>query len=562
MSSEFSLIPAPRSMTTSSGEFTLTSDTTIVVDDALADAAAELQRLVRPATGFAFDRAPSANGDAAAQNVIVIDEDAALDDEAYAVSVAPERIVIRGGSRAGIRWGIHTLRQLLPPTINRSARVTGVAWSIPCCEISDAPRFPWRGLMLDVARHFLPVHNVLRIIDLIAAHKLNTLHLHLTDDQGWRLQIDAFPKLTTRGGWRSESQVGAGPAATTNGRPHGGYYSKDDAREIVAYAAERGVTVVPEIEMPGHVQAALAAYPEWGIGEAPDEPWSGWGVNTRLLNLEESTVDAFRSILDEVIELFPSPYIGIGGDEARKDEWAADDRTQQLMRERGLADEEAAQSWFIAQIDAHLAARGRRAFGWDEILEGGLAPGATVASWRGRTGAIIAARSGHDVVLCPDDEVYLDYRQSDSPDEPVQVGFPLGVDDVYAFDPLPPELTDDEARHVLGGQANLWSEHLDSPRAVDYMLFPRLCALAEAVWSETKDLDGFRSRLGGHLERLDAAGVEYRHPDGPRPWHSRPDAAHKPITREERLAIQRALVENIRGALDVTPEDELSNRAQ
>ncbi|GAB2522710.1 beta-N-acetylhexosaminidase [Paramicrobacterium agarici] len=537
--SELSIIPAPRDATVSPGEYPMAPTATIGAPPELVPAARVLQGLLRPATGFAFAIADAGSGD------ITLEIEPNADAEEYRLSIDESGVVLRAGSPRGILWGIQSLVQLLPPAIHRSARTRTTEWMLPHCVISDAPRFPWRGLMLDVARHFLPKREVMRVIDLMAVHKLNTLHLHLTDDQGWRLQIDAFPRLTERGGWRSDSQRGHGPNATMTGRPHGGWYTKDDAREIVAYAAERGIDVVPEIEMPGHVQAALSAYPEWGIGEAPAEPWARWGISTRVLNLEEATVDAFRRILDEVIEVFPSRFIGIGGDEAKKTEWQGDARTQELMRERGLADEEAAQSWFIGQIDAHLTSRGRRAYGWDEILEGGLAAGATVASWRGRFGAVAAARAGHDVVVCPDDAVYLDYRQSDHEGEPIPVGFPLGVDDVYAFDPLPPELTPEQARHVLGGQANIWSEHLDSPRALDYMLFPRLCAVAEAVWSVDKDLADFRRRLDEHLVRLDALGVEYRDPDGPAPWQSRPDAPGKPITREERLAIQRALVENI-----------------
>ncbi|WP_166982238.1 beta-N-acetylhexosaminidase [Paramicrobacterium fandaimingii] len=533
------IIPAPREMRTQPGTYELTSSATIAAPAELARQAAQLRRLLQPATGFALDSV------APGQGVIELSLDSSLSDEQYELTVDESGVSVRAGSPRGILWGAQSLLQLLPAKIHRRAIVDDADWMLPHVVIADAPRFGWRGLMLDVARNFRPARDVMRVIDQMALHKLNTLHLHLTDDQGWRLQIDAFPRLTERGGWRSDSQRGHGPNATTTGRPHGGWYTKDDAREIIAYAAERGITVVPEIEMPGHVQAALAAYPEWGIGAAPAEPWPHWGISTRVLNLEEATVAAFCRILDEVIEIFPSTFIGIGGDEAKKDEWQSDARTQELMRERGLRDGEAAQSWFIGQIDAHLSRRGRRAYGWDEILEGGLAPGATVASWRGSYGAIAAARAGHDVVVCPDTEVYFDYRQSDDLAEPIPVGFPLGVDDVYAFDPLPAELTPPQADHVLGGQANMWSEHIGSSRSLDYMLFPRLCALAEAVWSAEKNLTDFHARLDQHRYRLDALGVEYRHPDGPAPWQSRPDAPGRPITREERLAIQRALVENI-----------------
>lgn len=547
------LVPAPTSLLSGDGFATITAGSAITAPPQLAAVALRLQEALRPATGFALPLVHTATNDAPDADGIRLALDASLAAEAYNLIAEPDTgVTIVGGSPAGVFWGVQALLQLLPPAIYRSSRAAGVDWFVPAVEISDSPRFAWRGTMLDVARHFLPKREVLRFIDLMAVHRLNVLHFHLTDDQGWRLQINAFPKLTSVGGWRSESQKGHGPLAQGNGRPHGGFYSQDDIREIVAYAAERFIMVVPEIETPGHVQAAIAAYPELGVGDpanAPTEPWTHWGVNTRVLNLEDATIDFFRTVFDEVMELFPAPYIGVGGDEAKKIEWEQDPRSQERMRELGLANEEEAQSWIIRQLDAHLTAAGRSAFGWDEILEGGLAPGATVASWRGTYGAIAAARAGHRVVLCPDDEVYLDYRQSDSPNEPIPVGFPLGVEDFYNFEPVPTELTAEEATLVLGGQANIWSEHLDSPRGLDYMAFPRLCGLAEAVWgSPARDFAEFSTRLDAHLARLDAIGVEYRPASGPNPWQSRPDAPGKPITKEQRLAIQAELIANLKEA--------------
>jgi len=306
------------------------------------------------------------------------------------------------------------------------------------------------------------------------------------------------------------------------------------------------VTVVPEIESPGHVQAALAAYPELGVTGEALEVASRWGIIPNVLNVEEATVEFFRNVLDEVMELFPSAYIGIGGDECPKDQWRADARTQERMRELGVTTEDELQSWFVQQLDEHIGSRGRRLFGWDEILEGGLAPGATVASWRGMTGAIAAARAGHDVVSCPDDQVYLDYRQSDLGSEPVPVSIVLTLEDVYAFDPVPAELTSEEARHVLGGQANIWTEHMDSPRTVDYFAFPRLCALAEAVWTGgERDFADFSRRLEHHLLRLDAIGVEYRRASGPLPWQQRPGIPGRPSSREARAAHIAELVAGI-----------------
>lgn len=532
------LIPRPTRLVTGEGDFELDRSTRIAAPIELADIAAWLQSALRPATGLPLGEAPD--------GAIRLEWSPQLPVEGYRLSVTTTGIHIAGGGPAGVFYGCQALLQLLPPQIYRRGRVAGVAWTVPVIEIEDAPRFGWRGAMLDVARHFLPKHDVLRFIDLMAMHRLNVLHLHLTEDQGWRIEIKRYPRLTEVGGWRAESQVGAGDDAATDGRPHGGFYTQEDLGEIVAYAAERFISVVPEIETPGHVQAAIAAYPELGVTGEQLEVWTRWGVNHNVLNVEESTVDFFTNVLDEVMQIFPGPYIGVGGDECPKEQWQADARTQERMRELGVTTEEALQSWFIRRLDDHLTANGRRLFGWDEILEGGLAPGATVASWRGTAGAVAAARSGHDVVSCPDDEAYLDYRQSDSPDEPIPVAIVLSVADVYRFDPVPAELTADEARHVLGGQGNIWTEHMDHPRTVDYFAFPRLCALAEALWSSgERDFDDFSWRLDEHLAKLDAFGVEYRHASGPLPWQRRPGIPGRPSTREQRDAYIAEITANI-----------------
>src|SRR5665647_891597 len=384
------LIPRPTTMTATEGDFELDEAARIAAPDELAGVAAWLQGALRPATGLSLGE----SSDGPIRLVL----EPALDAEAFRLAVTTNGIRIEGGGAAGVFYGCQAFLQLLPPAVFRRGRVSGVRWAVPAVQIQDAPRFTWRGAMLDVGRHFMPKHDVLRFIDLMAMHRLNVLHLHLTEDEGWRIEIRRYPRLTEVGAWRRESQMGARPDAPGDGRPHGGYYTQDDIREIVAYAAERFITVVPEIESPGHVQAALAAYPELGVTGEQLEVWTRWGINQNVLNVEESTVDFFTNVLDEVMELFPSPYIGVGGDECPKDQWRADPRTQQRMAELGVQDEEALQSWFIRRLDDHLTAAGRRLYGWDEILEGGLASGATVASWRGMTGAITAARRGHDVV--------------------------------------------------------------------------------------------------------------------------------------------------------------------
>ncbi|OUE25368.1 beta-N-acetylhexosaminidase [Clavibacter michiganensis] len=542
------VIPAPVSLVVGEGAFRLEPGTRIQAPDALAATVAWLQSALRPATGFPFASAGDAG---AADGAISLALDPSLAPAAHRIDVTDRGVRIRGGDETAVFHACQTLLQLLPPEVLRRAPVAGVAWTVPAVAIEDAPRFRWRGAMLDVARHFLPKHDVLRFIDLMAMHKLSTLHWHLTDDQGWRVEIRRYPRLTEVGSWRAETQVGASEDSPGDGRPHGGWYTQDDIREVVAYAAARHIDVVPEIDVPGHSLAAIAAYPELGVGSA-DQPravHTRWGIIHDVLNMEESTLAFYRDVLDEVMELFPSRYVGIGGDECPRDQWAADPRTQELMRERGFTDELELQSWFIGGLDAHITAAGRTMYGWDEILEGEVSSSAVVASWRGMTGAVTAARRGHDVVACPDDQVYLDYRQSDGPDEPIPVSIPLTLEDVLAFEPVPDALTPEEAEHVLGGQANIWTEHMDSPRTIDYLVFPRLSALAEAVWSPrpegARDVDDFHARLAVHLARLDAFGVEYRRASGPMPWQMRPGIVGRPATREERQAYIDGIVASI-----------------
>jgi hexosaminidase len=532
------LLPRPVSSSSADGEFVLDPATTLSAPDELIGVLLWFQGALRPATGLPLREA--------AEGTIQLSVSEDLAAEAFRLEVTLAGATITGGGPAGVFYGCQAFLQSLPTEIFRRGVVSGARWAIPSVTVDDAPRFGWRGVMLDVARHFMPKHDVLRFIDLMAMHRLNTLHWHLTEDQGWRIEIKRYPRLTEIGAWRHESQVGAAVDSPNDGRPHGGFYTQDDVREIVAYAAERFITVVPEIETPGHVQAALAAYPELGVTGEQVEVWPRWGINKNVLNTEESTVTFFTNVLDEVLALFPSTFIGVGGDECPRDQWIADPRTQERMEELDIAHEADVQTWFTRRLDDHLTSAGRRLFGWDEILEGDLAPGATVASWRGMAGAVAAAKRGHDVVACPDDRVYLDYRQSESPDEPIPVSIPLTVEDVYAFEPVPAELTSTEAKHILGGQANIWTEHMDSPRTVDYLAFPRLCAVAEALWGPAKrDFADFSVRLEHHLARLDAIGVEYRRADGPRPWQKRPGIVGRPSSREERAAHIAELVENI-----------------
>jgi hexosaminidase len=472
---------------------------------------------------------------------------ASASPEGYRLRCDVDGIRIEASEPAGAVFAVQSLLQLLPPDALRRAAVAPPPWPLPVVTIDDAPRFGWRGVMLDVARHFLPVRDVLRFIDLMALHKLNRLHLHLTDDQGWRIEIRRYPRLTSVGGWRAESQVGAASDAPGDRRPHGGHYTQDDIREIVAYAAERAIVVVPEIESPGHVRAAIAAYPELAVDPGSTPVWTRWGIAPDVLNIEESTVRFFLDVLDEVVELFPSPWIGIGGDECPREQWASSARTAVRMRDLGLAGIDDVQPWFMRRLSDHLASRGRRALGWDELLEGPRHPDLVLTAWRGAAGARAAARLGHDVVSSPDDVVYLDYRESERQDEPIPVSIAVTLRDAYAFDPVPDGLDAEAAAHVLGGQASIWTEYMDSPRVIDFHAFPRLCAIAEVLWSGAGgDADEFVSRLrSAHLPRLDALGVEYRPLTGPHPWQRRPGVPGRPQTRAEREAAVGELVARI-----------------
>ncbi|MEU2213149.1 beta-N-acetylhexosaminidase [Streptomyces hygroscopicus] len=500
-------------------------------------------RLLRATLGQALGLALP-DGEPGARDTVTLRIDAALEPEGYRLTVADGRVEIAGGTAAGVHWGTQTLRQLLGPDAFRRAPLGGAPTARELAErtVTDAPRFAWRGMMLDVARHFMPKDGVFAYLDLLAAHKLNVFHFHLTDDQGWRVEIRRYPKLTGTGAWRERTKLGHRASPLWDERPHGGYYTQDDIREIVAYAAERHITVVPEIDIPGHSQAAIAAYPELGNTDVIDTAslgvWTTWGVNPNVLSPTDNTLRFYEHVLEEVLELFPGDFVHIGGDECPKDQWKASPAVQERIRALGLADEDELQSWFIRHFGRWLAERGRRLIGWDEILEGGapgapLPEGAVVSSWRGYAGGVAAARAGHDVVMCPEQQVYLDHRQAPGEDEPVPIGYVRTLEDVYRFEPVPPQLTGSGADRVLGAQANVWTEVLEDRRRVDYQTFPRLAAFAEVVWSTlppspARDFEEFEGRMEAHYARLDALGVSYRPPAGPLPWQRRPGLLGRP----------------------------------
>ncbi|MFB6858073.1 beta-N-acetylhexosaminidase [Streptomyces sp. NPDC001939] len=536
------LIPAPSRTAHGDGLHELGDATTIDAAAGTEGVARWLRSTVGAATGLGLPPAGTGADLRDGETRIELRVDPELGPEAYRMTADRRTVRIEGGGAAGVFWGAQTFRQLLGPDAFRRAPVEpGRSWTVPTGTVEDAPRFAWRGLMLDVARHFMPKDGVLRYLDLLAAHKLNVFHFHLTDDQGWRIEIKRHPRLTEQGAWRARTKFGHRASPLWDDRPHGGFYTQDDIREIVAYAAERHIRVVPEIDVPGHSQAAIAAYPELGNTDVVDTAsltvWDNWGVTPNVLAPTDRTLRFYEGVFEELLALFPadvSPFIHIGGDECPKDQWKQSPAAQARIAELGLKDEDELQSWFIRHFDTWLTERGRRLIGWDEILEGGLAPGAAVSSWRGYQGGITAARAGHDVVMCPEQQVYLDHRQAPGDDEPMPIGYVRTLEDVYRFEPVPPQLTEEEARHVLGTQANVWTEVMESQARVDYQVFPRLAAFAEVAWSALpapaeRDYADFRRRMTAHYGRLDALGVGYRPPTGPLPWQQRPGVLGRPI---------------------------------
>jgi hexosaminidase len=439
-----------------------------------------------------------------------------LGDEGYLLDVGSNGVMIRAAAPAGLFYGVQTLRQLLPAGIEQPA-VSGLArtWVLPCVAVEDRPRLAWRGAMLDCSRHFFPKEFVKRWIDILAMNKLNTFHWHLTDDQGWRIEIKRYPRLTEVGAWRVDREdkhwnareaQKPGEAAT-----YGGFYTQDDIREIVAYASSRFITIVPEIEMPGHAKGALAAYPEFSCTSGPFSvpPGGYWPITDVFCPGNDGTFEFLGNVLAEVVDLFPGPFIHVGGDEVDKTEWKRCPKCQARIKAEGLKDEQELQSYFVRRIEKILNAKGRRLVGWDEILEGGLAPQATVMSWRGTEGGIAAAKAGHDVVMSPTSHCYFDYYQGDPSYEPPGIGGFIPLRKVYSFEAVPEVLTEAEAAHVLGGQANLWTEYISKGPHAEYMMLPRLAALAEVVWTPKalRSWDDFAARVQGLLARFKAAGM-------------------------------------------------------
>lgn len=511
-----SVIPQPVQMEVGRGIFDLDADTRIV----LTNPTNEVQQLteswarpIRATSGFNLQLVDTPSDAPSNTITLRLSRDASHPAEGYRLNVTSDVVTVEAKTPAGLFYGLQTLTQLLS-----GGHSSG--WSVPVVQIVDAPRFAYRGMHLDVGRHFFPVAFVKKYIDLLAMYKMNKFHWHLTDDQGWRIEIKKYPKLTEIGAYRKETVVGKNferfdRPYVGDGQPHGGFYTQDEVREVVAYARARYIDVIPEIEMPGHATAALAAYPELACTDGPFNVPTTWGIFEDVFCPKEETFQFLEDVLTEVIAVFPSQYIHIGGDEVLKVRWKESELAQEVITREGLADEDELQSYFIKRIESFLQAQGRRLIGWDEILEGGLAPDATVMSWRGMEGGIEAARQGHDVIMTPTSHTYFDYYQGDPVQEPLAIRGLTPLEKVYGFEPVPETLSAEDAAHILGAQGNVWTEYMATTDHVEYMVFPRMLALAEVVWSpqELRNWEDFVQRLPAQLQHLDTLGVNYRQPE-------------------------------------------------
>ncbi|MCY1722174.1 beta-N-acetylhexosaminidase [Prolixibacteraceae bacterium Z1-6] len=504
---QISIIPKPAEMVVKTGNFELNNNCVLSIDsenEDIARIADFFKEYLKEVYGLTISDEGSGN-----KISFKIVSRLNLGKEGYLLKVDKNSIVITASEPNGLFYGMQSVKQLLP------VESTNNSLAIPCVDIKDQPRFAWRGNMLDVGRHFFPVSFIKKYIDILSMYKINTFHWHLTEDQGWRIEIKKYPLLTEISHWRDETMLGHyGSGKGMDGIGYGGFYTQDQCREIVRYAAERYITVVPEIEMPGHSVAALAAYPNLGCTGGPYKVQGIWGVHNDVYCAgKEETFEFLQNILDEVIEIFPSEFIHIGGDECPKDAWKECAACQKRIKGNELKDEHELQSWFITRMDKYLTSKGRKLIGWDEILEGGLAPEAAVMSWRGTKGGIEAAKQKHHVVMSPNSHMYIDHYQSrDKDNEPLAIGGFLPVERVYSYEPVPEELSEEEAQYILGVQTNLWTEYIATTKKVEYMLLPRLQAEAEVAWTpkDLKEFSDFEKRLNVDYERLKKLEINFR----------------------------------------------------
>lgn len=497
------LIPKPESIEFGKGHFVLNKETVIQANENSFEAQ-YLQNAIQQQTGLKLNIVAKSKVD----SKIILKEmypiDPAWSKERYNLSISTKEVIITAPFNHGFFIGIQTLLQLIP--IDQKQTL-----NLPCLNIFDQPKYAWRGMHLDCARHFFSVEFVKKYIDYLAMYKFNTFHWHLTDDQGWRIEIKQYPKLTEIGAWRNGSMIGHYNEQKYDDKRYGGFYTQEQIKEIVAYAQQRQITVVPEIEMPGHAVAALAAYPQYSCTGGPFEVAKQWGVLDDVFCPKNETFTFLENILTEVIALFPSQYIHIGGDECPKTRWKKCSHCQSVIKREGLKDEHELQSYFIQRIEKYVNAKGRKIIGWDEILEGGLAPNAAVMSWRGTEGGIVAAQQKHFVVMSPGSHCYFDHYQGEPKNEPLAIGGYTTVEKVYSFNPTPTTLNKEESKYILGAQGNVWTEYMEDAQKVEYMVFPRIMALSEVLWgtSNSDEYKNFVNRMMWQLPILEKKGINY-----------------------------------------------------
>lgn len=507
---EISLIPKPQQIKLHDGSFEFIKNNSYYVHPDFQLAGDFLKIFLENGSNFELKESPDN------QATIRIRKQDSLTPDAYVLRIHHGGILIEAKNSAGAFYGVQTLRQLLPVTFETPNGYKESTVKLALLSIYDAPKFSYRGMHLDVGRHFFPKEFIKKYIANMALLKMNYFHWHLTEDQGWRIEIKKYPKLTTHAAYRNETLIGHYNETPQqfDAKRYGGFYTQEDVKEIVAFAAQHNITVIPEIEMPGHAQAAISAYPELGCTGEQVPVAAKWGVFENIYCPNQKTFDFLKNVLDEVIDLFPGEYIHIGGDEAPKTQWKKCSHCQKLITDLDLKDEHGLQSYFIKQMEVFINGKGKKIIGWDEILDGGLAPNATVMSWRGTQGGIEAAKEQHDVIMTPTSHAYFDYYQADHPDEPLAIGGFLPLKKVYSFNPVPTELNDEEAQYILGAQGNVWTEYIKTEDKVEYMVFPRILAMSEVVWSGAsenldEDYSNFLSRLEPFLERLDLLNINY-----------------------------------------------------
>lgn len=529
VASDYNVVPLPLKMETQKGRFLLNNQTIIYAGNKLSKEADFLREYIKLQTGVNV----SVTSGTSEKGIVLMIDSSINEEEGYKIESNASLIKVLGKNAQGVFYGVQTLRQLIKEVAAENGEQHFV---IPSTSIEDAPRFAYRGMHLDVGRHMFPMEFIKKYIDLLALHKMNKFHWHLTEDQGWRLEIKKYPKLTEVGAWREQTAIGKnfphayeGATFQGDGKRYGGFYTQAEAKEIVKYAAERHITVIPEIDMPGHMLAALAAYPELGNGTGPYKVAEYWGIFDQILAPKEETFTFLEDVLTEVMEIFPSEYIHIGGDEAPKKEWKESAQAQEVIKQLGLTDdtepskvdgrkhskEEKLQSYFISRIEKFLNSKGRQIIGWDEILEGGLAPNATVMSWRGVEGGIAAAKAGHKAIMTPGGYCYFDHYQhqqdADTQKPYLSICCLTTVDKVYLYDPVPAEFTPEQAKLILGAQANLWTEYVHSPEQAEYLVAPRMTALSEVQWTPVskKNYDEFKNRIVSIRNIFDIMQVNY-----------------------------------------------------